>query len=381
MILDNSREKTYTGINYLIFTLITLENVRLILYCLNFSKPTCCNIVPLLIINILFAVSFYLMKIKSYDISKHIFSSSLLLLFIWLCFSDISFFLKKEIIIAFPLLLIVSFKRRRYIFIYSAALLFVIYLLQKYYTVYNNIEYSIILFTVTLLSSIAFIYKLYNEKLNKIEVESYYKLYDTTFSLLGRISELKDDETQYHQERVGIIIKILLKRMKKSSRYSKYITKDFIKDVINGSFLHDIGKIAIGDSILLKSGKYNINEYEEMKKHTIIGAEILIETRNKSGINIYDTAVDIVKYHHEKWDGTGYPDGLKGQNIPLSARIMAVADVYDALISKRRYKKAFSHEDAYSIIVENSSKHFDPDIVKIFKKTHRDIYSSIRRLL
>ncbi len=114
-------------------------------------------------------------------------------------------------------------------------------------------------------------------------------------------------------------------------------------------------KLQLKIQYCLKKGKYTYDEYEEMKKHTLIGAEILSETRDKSGINIYDTAVDIVKHHHEKWDGTGYPDGLKGQEIPLSARIMAVADVYDALISKRRYKKSFYTSRS---IFNNSGKFF-----------------------
>jgi len=131
--------------------------------------------------------------------------------------------------------------------------------------------------------------------------------------------------------------------------------------------LHDIGKVAVPDNILLKKGKLTTTEFEMMKKHTIFGGEALKGTEETLRKNSFlQVAYEIAYYHHEKWNGMGNPKGLKKENIPLSARIMAIADVYDALTSKRRYKPPFSHIHAVSIIQKDSGLHFDPKIVDIF---------------
>jgi putative two-component system response regulator len=128
-----------------------------------------------------------------------------------------------------------------------------------------------------------------------------------------------------------------------------------------------VGKIAIDDSILRKPAKLNKVEFEEMKKHTIFGGEIIKEIQKKTTESEFlNYAYMFAVYHHEKWDGSGYPYGIKGENIPLPARIMAIIDVYDALISERPYKKAFSYEGAIKIIKEGENSHFDPDLVEIF---------------
>jgi len=138
--------------------------------------------------------------------------------------------------------------------------------------------------------------------------------------------------------------------------------------------LHDIGKVGIPDSILLKPGKLSAEEYEMMKKHTIIGADTLAEVRDKYPDNRFlKLGISIARYHHERWDGTGYPEGLSGTAIPLSARIMAIVDVYDALRSNRVYKEAYSHEESLSIIKEGRNKHFDPVIVDVFVENEAEI--------
>jgi len=146
------------------------------------------------------------------------------------------------------------------------------------------------------------------------------------------------------------------------------------KDVdllFKSSPLHDVGKVGVPDSILLKPGPLTPAEFEEMKKHTLYGAEALAKAESASGItddtSFLKTAREIALTHHEKWDGTGYPNGLAGENIPLSGRLMALADVYDALISERVYKKAMSHETAVSIIRNGRGTHFDPVIVDVFE--------------
>ena len=381
MIIKYEKEKLNYIISCIMLSLITVENLRFIITGLVLSKFQYSNVLFMILLNILFGLSFYFETRNSKKYSRHIFSSAVIFLFIKLCFLKTAYYIPKEIVVFLPLYLIIAFNKRRFIIAYFFTFISAAFYIHYEAGCLNENEFTRIIYSTGLVFTACIIYKFFSEKIDELQIESYNKLYNTTFTLLGRVSELKDEETQNHQERVGIIIEMLLQKMKKSSKYSAMITKKFIQDVINGSYLHDIGKIAIDDCILLKKGKYTSEEFESMKKHTLIGADILSETRKESGVGIYDTALDIVKYHHEKWDGSGYPEGLKGNSIPLSARIMAVADVYDALISKRRYKKAFTHNKAYSVIVANSSRHFDPDIVKCFKKIHEDIYGRVKELL
>jgi len=131
--------------------------------------------------------------------------------------------------------------------------------------------------------------------------------------------------------------------------------------------LHDIGKVAISDNILLKPGKLTKEEFEEMKKHTTIGEQTIKAAQERlEDPGLLDVAREIAGGHHEKWDGSGYPRGLKGKEIPLSARMMAIADVYDALISKRPYKEPFPYDEVFDIIKKGSGTHFDPELVDVF---------------
>ena len=144
------------------------------------------------------------------------------------------------------------------------------------------------------------------------------------------------------------------------------LPREFLKDIGLYASLHDIGKIGIPDTILKKPGKLTVEEFDEMKLHTEIGYELM------DGLNISRVASNIVRYHHERWDGSGYPKGLSGDGIPIEARIVALADVYDALRQKRVYKDAFTHEKALEIISGQSEKHFDPQIVNIFLIHHNE---------
>ena len=190
-----------------------------------------------------------------------------------------------------------------------------------------------------------------------------------TILCLASLAETRDNETGAHILRTKFYVLTLATKLKNHPRFSAYLNEKTITLLGDCSQLHDIGKVGIPDSILLKPGKLTPEEFEIMKRHTIIGRDALqaAKKRLRSGTTPFlDLAQEIAYTHHEKWDGTGYPQGLKGEEIPISGRIMALADVYDALINKRVYKEAFSHEKAKEIIISERGKHFDPDIVDAF---------------
>ncbi len=196
----------------------------------------------------------------------------------------------------------------------------------------------------------------------------------TTFTLAYQ-AELRDQETGKHLERTATYVEILAKELSKIPAYKSYITKSYISDLVKAAPLHDIGKVGVPDAILQKPGELNASEFEMIKKHCEYGAEVLKIADKKLGFHSFlKLAIQIVGSHHEKWNGKGYPCGLKGEDIPLSARIMAVADVYDALRTNRCYKPAFSHEKAVTIIMAEKGKHFDPDIVNAFYTKAREFY-------
>jgi putative two-component system response regulator len=188
-----------------------------------------------------------------------------------------------------------------------------------------------------------------------------------TIISLAKLSESRDDDTGRHIERVQTFCRLLAEKMAEQPSYREAITSAFIENVFLASSLHDVGKVGISDKILLKPGKLTAEEFEIMKTHTVIGWRTLAVTQEKYPKNILmTTAICIAHYHHERWDGNGYPDGLKGEKIPLEARIMAVADAYDALRSKRVYKQAFSHDQSRAILLEGNGTQFAPDVVDAF---------------
>ena len=190
---------------------------------------------------------------------------------------------------------------------------------------------------------------------------------DVTIFALGYQAELRDLETGKHIERTSAYVKILADELKKHSKYKSYMTDDYISDLIRSAPLHDIGKVAIPDSILLKPGKLTDEEFLVMQSHAVHGSDILERAEERLSFpSFFKIAIQMSKYHHEKWNGTGYPSGLSGEDIPLSARIMSLADVYDALSMRRPYKEAFSHEKCVKIIAEESGKSFDPELVCVF---------------
>ena len=187
-----------------------------------------------------------------------------------------------------------------------------------------------------------------------------------TFAIC-KMAESRDPETGEHLDRMREYCKLLAQQLQKRSKYEKLINQEFIDTLYKASPLHDIGKIGIPDSILQKPGKLTDEEFDIMKTHASIGENSLEEVHaNYPQNSVIAMGAVIAGKHHEKWDGSGYPNALKGEDIPLSARILALGDVYDALSSKRPYKEAFTHEICKKMILEGSKKHFDPEVVDAF---------------
>lgn len=195
----------------------------------------------------------------------------------------------------------------------------------------------------------------------------------TIYSLV-KLAESRDYNTGEHVLRVAELCRLLADKLRSREKYRGYINDSYVEYIFKAAPLHDIGKVGIPDSILLKPGKLTPEEFEIMKTHTIIGEETLLEVKQRySGYKFLEMAVNIARHHHEKWDGTGYPDGLSGDKIPLSARIMAVADTYDALRSKRVYKDALSHAESLEVIRQGAGTHYDPEIVEVLLEYEDEI--------
>lgn len=196
---------------------------------------------------------------------------------------------------------------------------------------------------------------------------------------LAAVVETRDCETGEHIARTKQYVNMIANIIKKNGKYKDILDEKTIDQYIEAAPLHDVGKIAISDTILLKPGKLTPEEYEQMKVHTTKGGEMIYKIfKNLKDEGFIKHAHDIALYHHEKWNGKGYPEGLKGEDIPLSARIMAIADVYDALVSKRVYKDAMDPNDAFDILEKDAGSHFDPNIIEIIKEYRKDFVDSMK---
>jgi putative two-component system response regulator len=213
------------------------------------------------------------------------------------------------------------------------------------------------------------------------------KLQNGIVSVLADVVENRDETTGGHIERTSSYVKILINEMVQRGIYKEELQKmrrNWNIDVVCASArLHDIGKIAISDLILNKPGKLSDDEFTKIKEHVVEGEHIIDQIASKTGnVEFLRFARAFASYHHERCDGSGYPRGLAGENIPLEGRIMAIADVYDALVSDRPYKKAFSHEKAVEIIVNDSGRQFDPKLVELFKEIEGKFYEiSVAKIL
>ena len=196
-----------------------------------------------------------------------------------------------------------------------------------------------------------------------VEMEKMYDLISVSFAGLV---ESRDGVTGGHLKNTALYFREFIEYLMKLPQYRDELTPSYVKKAIRSAPLHDVGKIAIEDAVLQKAGSLNPEEFERMKQHAVIGGDIFsfIKSRIKDK-EFGDVAEKIARYHHEKWDGSGYPEGLKGEEIPLIARIMSIVDVYDALTSKRPYKEPFSHEKAMELIIANEGS-FDPNLIQAF---------------
>lgn len=190
---------------------------------------------------------------------------------------------------------------------------------------------------------------------------------EVTIECMASLAETRDPETGGHIKRTKEYVRILAEQLKCHPKFSDFLNDESIDLICKSAPLHDIGKVGVPDSILMSHKKLTPHEWEEMKKHTIYGRDALLAAGAQLGENSFlRFAGEIAYSHHEKWDGTGYPEGLRGEEIPISGRLMALADVYDALISKRIYKQPVSHAKAVEIIESDKGKHFDPNVVEAF---------------
>ncbi|MBR9786660.1 MAG: two-component system response regulator [Vibrionaceae bacterium] len=207
--------------------------------------------------------------------------------------------------------------------------------------------------------------------------EELHAIQDVAFYAMVSLAETRDNETGNHIIRTQTYIKRLAEQLRQNPRYTLELNDDFIDLLYKSAPLHDIGKIGIPDTILLKEGPLTADEFELMKAHTTIGYEAIKNAEKVSGqpMKFLTVAKEIAYSHHERWDGAGYPLGLAGEEIPLSARLMAVADVYDALISKRIYKPAFTHLDAVQVILSGKGIQFDPAVIDAFAEIADELYS------
>ena len=210
--------------------------------------------------------------------------------------------------------------------------------------------------------------------LRTLEVQA---IQDVTIMAMTSLAETRDNETGNHIRRTQLYVKALAERLRNHPRFEAVLNERMIELLYKSAPLHDIGKIGIPDSILLKPGKLTVEEFEVMKTHTTLGRKAIEDAERRLGMRVAFLSVskEIAYSHQEKWDGSGYPQGLAGDQIPVSARLMAVADVYDALINKRVYKAAFSHDQTCSTIVKGKGTHFDPDMVDAFVSIAEDFRS------
>ncbi|MDA7848310.1 HD domain-containing protein, partial [Sulfurospirillum sp.] len=237
----------------------------------------------------------------------------------------------------------------------------------------NNMYISLAYFLIPLVIGffiINIMLVIYNYREEKRLFSEISKAHSSTIESMALVVESRDTETGAHIQRTKEYIRYMAEYLYKNGIYKDILTKEFRVLIYKASPLHDIGKVAIPDNILKKPGKLTNDEFDLMKEHPRIGKEVLENALKEHKDNKFlKIALRIAYSHHEKWDGSGYPNGLKGDEIPLEARLMALADVYDALISKRVYKKAFSFEDSEQIIIDGSGTHFDPTLVKAFIQT------------
>ncbi len=382
MEITNLKKNTYHQIQYICIIIYTvLNNAHNLAHLItrDYFSP---GIVVFNSLNVLILFVIKLRNKNYHHVADHLFFSVFIVTVMAMNFFEKNLFYQNNLLLAYPIIISIMFSRKRNIIIYSSVVVIYFSITQFFFRDSISKEFFSILLIFIIFIVSGYIYSDFVHNLEKKDKKASTELFNTSLTLLGRVAELKDVETHNHLVRVPIIIELITQRLKNHSKYNKILSGSYIENIIKASILHDIGKIAIDDSILLKRGKLSDKEFDKMKLHTIVGAELLQDAQlNVEKKELFSVAIEIAKYHHERWDGHGYPEGLTGTEIPLAARIMAVADVYDALISKRPYKNALSDDEALNIIKAGSGTQFDPAIVKSFTKIHHKIYPKVKKLL
>jgi putative two-component system response regulator len=204
---------------------------------------------------------------------------------------------------------------------------------------------------------------------------------DVTILAMASLAETRDSDTGNHIRRTQFYVKALAEKLRDHPRFAWFLTDANISMLFKSAPLHDIGKVGIPDRILLKPGRFEPDEFEIMKTHTTLGRDAIEHAENALGISVdfLIFAKSIALSHQEKWDGSGYPQGLSGDDIPIAARLMAIADVYDALISRRIYKESMSHEKAVQIMTDGRNNHFDPDMLDAFLNIQEEFKTIAKR--
>ncbi|HCT99041.1 MAG TPA: two-component system response regulator [Methylococcaceae bacterium] len=230
---------------------------------------------------------------------------------------------------------------------------------------------------IDLYNKTLFLEELVTQRTQEISV-----IQDVTVHALASLAETRDNDTGNHIRRTQNYVKLLAQHLQCHPRYAHFLNQEnVIETLYKSAPLHDIGKVGIPDAILLKPGNFEPDEFEIMKSHPQLGLNAILHAEKELGLEVpfLKCAKEIAYGHHEKWDGSGYPQGLAGDEIPISARLMALADVYDALISERVYKKGMPHEKAAEIIAKGKGTHFDPDMVDAFFALHEEFHAIARR--
>ncbi|MDR1923455.1 MAG: response regulator [Planctomycetaceae bacterium] len=210
-------------------------------------------------------------------------------------------------------------------------------------------------------------YRYHLEQLVQLKTEQLVRLQQTTIHTLTELAESRDVDTGYHIKRTSLYAEVLARQHAKRPNMIELLNEETISQIVYAAPLHDVGKMAIPDAILSKPGKLTPEEFDVMKTHVILGATTIKKATDELGFpSFLDMGLVLCLTHHEKWNGTGYPNNLTGEDIALPGRILAIADVYDALTSVRPYKEPFSHEKSVQIILEGKGTHFDPDLVDSF---------------
>ncbi len=216
---------------------------------------------------------------------------------------------------------------------------------------------------------------------NLLRAQELVRVQEAVILGLAKLAESRDTDTGLHLDRIALYSSKLASALKRDPRYVRHVSSTFLRMIGTSSALHDIGKVGISDSILLKPGPLTPEERTKMQRHTTIGGECIRQIQRRSGTSDFlDMAYEIAMFHHERWDGKGYPKRLRGEEIPLAARIVAIADVYDALSMERCYKPAYPHEQCVQMIRREAGQQFDPNLVEVFLGMESQFREIARRL-